>query len=366
MTARTALIRGLRRPGNEPQLTQALSAVFQADPLLASGFVRLLLETVGRQDLAEIVPAELDCAAEEVVPAGRLDLRFRGDSWDVIVELKIHAGYGRGWFERYLEAVADRGHGYLIAVTRDVPVGEPPAGVTPAWLGPTRWRSLLPGLRRLRPRDASLAEQWSLFLDVLEQEGSMGFTQPQPELFGDFARARLATRHMEEFLRVLVHPLLDALRDVLGGEDSAGLYWKNHGRFSRASHSNTIDIPLRVPAGGPWRIRAGVIGWTPPAAFYISPAPNQRWSRRQFAPEVRTSVEKLVAGEFEPEWMTAYLKLTEELVLAPDLEEQVISWARARFVDLRDSGLLSFDVRQLGDARPPDTDDPADEGGATA
>jgi hypothetical protein len=148
--------------------------------------------------------------------------------------------------------------------------------------------------------------------------------------------------------------LLDALRDVLGGDEQAGLYWKNPRRFSRSAHSNTVDVPLRVPATGPWRVRAGLIGWVPPAAFYVSPAPNQRWSRRHFMPEVRRAVDKLVAGEFEPEWMTAYLPLTEELILAPDLEEQVVSWAHARFVDIRESGLLAFDVKQLGDARPPD------------
>ena len=89
------------------------------------------------------------CVAEEIVQAGRLDLRFRAGTWDLIIELKIHAGYGRGWFERYLSELSDGQHAHLAAITRDVPIGEPPAGVPAKWLGATRWRSLLKGMHDL-------------------------------------------------------------------------------------------------------------------------------------------------------------------------------------------------------------------------
>ncbi len=161
-------------------------------------------------ELAPLVPRELECVAEETVADGRLDLRFRDGDWDVIVEVKIHAGYGPGWFERYLNALSHRPHAYLAALTRDVPIGEPPLSTNERWLGATRWRTMLPRIRRLGVADEHLQQQWSLFFDVLELEGSMGFTKPDPVLFDAFAAARLATRHMEEFLRVLEAPLLIA------------------------------------------------------------------------------------------------------------------------------------------------------------
>ena len=356
MNAPRALIRGLRRPGYEPQLTTALASIFAADQKLAADF-RLLLVTLGKDDLADELPPTLDCVAEEVVPAGRLDLRLRsGPSWDLILELKIHAGYGGDWFERYVREVDGVKHGYVAAVTRDVPQwGEPPAGVHPKWLGSTRWRALLAGMRRLEPSDPLLRMQWPLFLDVLEEEGSMGFTQPDPALFDAYGRTKLALDHMEEFVRAIQTPLLQALRQALGGdEDAAGLYWKSGRRLGRTRWGR-ISIPFRAPASErPWRVRAGVISWQPPASFFVQLAPDQRWDRRVFSPEVRTAVDELTRREFEPKWMAAYLPFDDSLVSSTKLEERVVEWAHHRFADLVNSGVLSVRIDALGNATAPD------------
>jgi hypothetical protein len=43
----TAVLRGLRRVGDEAQLTQVLNEIFVSDPVFASDFVALLLEALG-------------------------------------------------------------------------------------------------------------------------------------------------------------------------------------------------------------------------------------------------------------------------------------------------------------------------------
>ena len=89
-TADAAIIRGLRRTRNEPQMTQALAGLFTSEPAVAAAFVRLLLEHLGAD--AAGLPPELACTAEEGFSEGRVDLRFRGGEWNVIAELKIAAG----------------------------------------------------------------------------------------------------------------------------------------------------------------------------------------------------------------------------------------------------------------------------------
>jgi len=342
--ASTALLRGLRRRGYEPQLTQALNAVFEAEPAFAADFVRLLLRTLKRDDLARDVPPLLACVAEEVVPTGRLDLRFREGPWDLIVELKIHAGYGRGWFKRYLDELSDVEHAYLVAITRDVPVGEPPldADARPEWLGPTRWRSLLKGMQALQPSDPMLAGQWPLFLEVLEQEGSMGFTEPKPELFDTFGRARLARMHMEEFLRAIRVPLLQSLQTACGGSDDAAAFYFPGGRKFSYTKWGRIDIPFRVPAKGGGRVRAGLIGWDSPPGFVVQPGGDRRWDKRMeaFSPDVKDAVRFLMSRDFDARYMRAWMPLDAKLLRSAEFDDIVVAWAAERFRDIVESGYL--------------------------
>ena len=76
--AEHAVVSGLRRTGSEPQVTQVLASVFQADPVAGGAFVRLVINELDRE-LAETLPKRLTCSAEEVVADGRLDLRFTSE-----------------------------------------------------------------------------------------------------------------------------------------------------------------------------------------------------------------------------------------------------------------------------------------------
>ena len=62
------------------------------------------------------------------------------------------------------------------------------------------------GVRALRPRNGMLAQQWPLFLDVLEKEGAMGFTRPDTDLFRAWAKYKQARKHMIDFVDTLRRP----------------------------------------------------------------------------------------------------------------------------------------------------------------
>jgi len=345
-----ALLRGLRRVGDEAQLTQAIAAVARADEKFAREFAAIVLP--GRDDGAPV--AAVTVTAEEIVEGGRVDLRLRAEALDAIVEIKIHAGYRPNQLEDYqktLDASAARER-HLIAITRDVPTF-----AEPSYVHALRWRDLLPRLRQISCGSVELTRQWRLFLDVLETEGSMGFTRPDPRLFTAYGEVRQALIHMEEFMRVLRVPLLQALRAARGGDEhAAGFYWKQP-RFGRTRHGR-ISVPFRVPADGPWRVRAGVISWHPPTpSFFVQCGPDQRWDRRHVEGAARDAVEALVAGGFDSQWMAAYLPLTDEVISPDALEERVLAWAHDRFADIERSGFFAVPADAFGAAKAPDADE---------
>jgi hypothetical protein len=73
----------------------------------------------------------------------------------------------------------------------------------------------MPSLRRLRPRNDFLALQWPLLLDILEDEGAVGITDPNPELLEVWARSFRARDHTVGFVESLRAPMLEGLRDAL-------------------------------------------------------------------------------------------------------------------------------------------------------
>ena len=343
--AQRSLLAGLRRPGDETQLTRAFASIASADVPFASRFLRLVLESASGRSFD--VPDALAVTTEEVAGGERFDLRFRADGeWDVIVELKIHAGYGRHQLKRYLAALDDVDNAFVCAITRDVPLyGEPPVGVDPQWAGSVRWRDLLPALRELPVKDPLLGSQWLVFLDVLEEEGSMGFTRPDAELFTAWSLMRRASGHVEEFVEAVRWPILAALHDALGGgTDSADFYRTRGGRpvLSRGKWGKA-DMPIRVPGDGDIRIRVGLFGYNPPTRFVVAPHNGRRWLTRlrSLPPEGQHAVEFLLERGFRDYDLHAFLELDEELLASPTLEEDVVFWTRERFGDIIASGLLS-------------------------
>jgi hypothetical protein len=355
-----AIIRGLRQRRNEPQLTQALAALFEAEPKVASAFVRLLLCPPGRPDLAGRVdlsdlPSQLVCTPEEVTRDGRLDLRFRQAEWDVIVELKIDAGFGFEQLDRYLNSLSASRHAHLVAVTRDLPrYGEPTSD--PRWLWSLQWRALLPALRKLPIESSTLATQWEALLDVLVEEGSMGFTKPEPALFDVYGQMRAATRHTDDFLEVMRYPLLDALREALGGgEASAGLGGSSRKSvITRSRGEGAAEIPFAVPEGGPTRVRAGLFAYYPPARFCVAPHGARRLLTSQNERDVAVCQKLIDAGFRPPEGpqrdLRALRPLDHELLESGRLEEELRAWAGKQFKAMADAGFFELAAVRTDDA----------------
>ena len=362
-----AIIRGLRRARYEPQLTQALAGLFTAEPRVAAAFVRLLLAHPDLKRPVDVsdLPAEFACAPEERFSGGRLDLRFRAPDWDVIVELKIDAGYGLDQIDRYVGALGQARHSHLVALTRTVPLyGE--ETTSPAWRGSILWRRVLAGLSALPIQNQSLAHQWSALLHVLEEEGSMGFTKPDPDLFATYARIRAAAEHTDAFLDVLSQPLLAALRDALGnGEAGADFRSVSRGKpaLSR-SRVGSAEYQFVVPRGGVTRVSAGLFGWQPPTRFSIAPAGAKRLLEST-APNDSAVCRQLIASGFRAPSgnqadLRAFRPLEDDLLLSDDLEATVVEWAHGQFAAMRESGFFSL-RGEPGDAPSADDgqDDPA-------
>ncbi|MGA9762622.1 MAG: PD-(D/E)XK nuclease family protein [Gaiellaceae bacterium] len=349
-----ALLRGLREGGDEAELTRVLAALFQEEPELAASFVKLVLDVCPhrkRVDSAEL-PDQLVCVAEETVSEGRADLSFTDGSggWHVIVENKLYSGYGRDQIGRYLRSFHDNAiHTVVAAVTRDVPSHGEPEGGTDHWAGSVRWARLLPALRELRPKNAELARQWPLFLDVLESEGSMGFTQPDQNLFNAWAQYISARQHMIDFLGHLREPLLGALREKLAAANRDAKHeslasFKTYGKGKRTitPRLGKVVIEFRVPADKDVRLWSGVWGWDEPRFFVELPFPKA--GSEDKAKEAISLLKQCGFESWRDRLLTAYLPLTGELLSAPDLEERVVDFARGSFRQIVSSGILQLEA----------------------
>ncbi len=208
-----ALLRGLRRRGDEVQLSRVVAEVARSDCRFASEFASVVLAAARRDGNTEHVdrmqmlpvPEELRCTREsglydldESRGLGRVDLRFKADGFTLFVENKLGSGYGETQVDRYLRAlrllpshVPRRG---LVALTRDVPgYGEREAEEDEAWLGSVRWARIAGELRAIRPQDPQVAAQWRLLLDLLDEQGDLGMTSVDRDLirsWGKFRRGR--------------------------------------------------------------------------------------------------------------------------------------------------------------------------------
>lgn len=348
-----ALIQGLREGGSETELTRAIAAVLSADPEMASAFLRLAVEAAphGRSiDLSDL-PHRLDCVAEARVNEGRADLSFRdeSDGWHAIVEIKIYAGYGHEQIHRYLRSLRADERGVVVAITRDVPTYGDYVDGDPRWAGSVQWGRLLPGLRELRPRDPDLAVQWPLFLDVLEMEGSMGFTKADDRLFRSWADYPSARQHLVEFLDTVRRPLLDSLREALAPVAAHGskerveaAEFATRGKVRRAvvPRLGEVLVGFRVPADGPERLWAGLWGWGEPRFVIELPYPIS-------VSETKDAVSTLKANGFKSRKdhrLASYLPLTDELLGSAALQETVVVFAAEAFRQIADSGVLTLET----------------------
>jgi hypothetical protein len=328
--------------------------VLQADPQLASDFVRLVLEhSPHGQAFAEALPSLLACRLETTVAEGRVDLEFvdLSDRWHVLVELKIHAGYGHDQIRRYLRSFRDQAaQAVLVAITRDVPrYGDVPAGEDARWAGSAQWAKILEGLRALVPSDPHLADQWPLFLDVLESEGSMGFTKADISLLRAWHQAVPGRSHVADLMEAVRRPLLEALRDELGRaapgasrEDLASFELQGKVRRAVFLLQREIQVRFRVPAQGPTRIHASISSyWADHLRFHVkTPYPVAADPA-----SAATAIGMLKDNGFRS-WHDKFLEridvLDDDLLQRTTLPDELIELGRESFEAIVRSGLLEL------------------------
>jgi hypothetical protein len=350
LAADHSLIQALRKSGGEVELTQALAAVFGQEPELARRFVEILVQhapygeaVAERLDL----PAELNCYAEKRLEKGRADLIFTGEgAWHINVELKIHAGYGNDQISRYLDSAPAGDRSLVVAITRTVP-GRGDRHDDPRWLGSMRWAELLPRLHTLVPKNDALRSQWPLFLDVLESEGSMGFTKADLDLFHAWGSTITARSHAEDFVEAVRHPIRDEVARLviergLETKPDMACAFETRGQVKRAvfPQLGKMLFRLQVPAGAtPARIQAGLWGYGDPRFVVETPFPDV------FDGTTGQAVDNLLAAGFRS-WrdrvLEHFLRLDDALIGSAALQDEVIAFATRSVAAILDSGVLNL------------------------
>lgn len=296
-------------------MTRAVIALAQADQSFARGLMTALLQstTRGRElDLASKLSGKVHCYGERSLfnqrgtNLGRVDIVLEQTDMTLFVEVKLHSDYGVHQLDRYMRGIRPERGDYLIAVTRNISrFIEPPTG-TPGWLGSIRWAHIVRTLRRITATD-SVARQWNLLLDVLEEDGDMGSTKLSRRVSA-YEGADSAWERLTDFLEQIGTAALPLLRTELcnGGtprKSAAGFAKARQRRPPKAakakgqvdpdkpeviSQDDQLYLGFKIPRSGPERLWIGFYIDEGIAWFYIAASSRvekptaserERWNR---------------------------------------------------------------------------------------
>jgi len=377
-----ALVRALRLQRDEAQFTRAIAAVARVDSRFASHLVELVLD-IARSDSRHRVnverigapPPELACLTEHSLydrsgkALGRVDLRFDGgDHFTLLVENKLHSGFGEEQLERYQAALRSLPRGRmragLIAITRDVPsYGELLPGAE-GWLGAVRWARLWDrGLADLPISDADVALQWKLLLGIMHEQGDLGLTTVDSELIVAWTRYEEAQKHLVAILGDVRQPALDLLRDRLhakyrryGTREQLAATHHFGGREAQPykRQKENVWTAIRVPArtnhptvrlsfvaaeaGRPmFSVEVGV--WDSQRRFGDGEAPLKRAARK-------LAESGLKSGSHYGEYVFWSEHEADSFLRAPDVPARLVELIEPDLTAIVDSGLLAneFDL----------------------
>jgi hypothetical protein len=270
------LLRALRRPRDEAQLTQVIAAVAATDPAFAGRLAKVLVGAAPRSCAVAHVPDQLTCRPERRLAdetgsgVGRVDLVFTDPHgpFTLLAELKLHSGYGRRQLERYLSSLTTvpGDQQWLVAVTKSTPhVGEDSVAMDPRWLGSVRWDTIFNDLMRLSlAGQPALERGWRAMLALIRDQGDFGPMDFDPALVTAWAQRDRAEQLMAHTLLELAQPTLAALRTAIGADaDDAGaaaILRKGPSQpvFTR---KNRMLVKFAVPRDGPELFRIQFLGW---------------------------------------------------------------------------------------------------------
>ena len=186
------ILRVLRRPGDEAQVTQLIAAFASDDPAFAGSLAKVIVAAVPYKDRLGPVPDRLTCTPESnlfdaaATDLGYVDLRFEDEAaeFTLLVELKLNSGYGWRQLERYRVALQDlpEGRSALLAVTSHFPrYGEDEVLNDPRWLGSVRWSNVYDELVKLQHADRTAGVLWPALLALIREQGDFGLMDFDPD-----------------------------------------------------------------------------------------------------------------------------------------------------------------------------------------
>ncbi len=337
----------------------------------------VLLDSADR-DAATMVgdlPDEVTCDAEVAVsdvsgtPQGVVDLIFRSPDGTqaLLVELKLHSGYGHEQIPRYLRALpAQAPRGGVLAVTRDPPgYGEPTSG-TPGWLGSTRWGHILGALGELRHCDDEVYRAWLTLLDILDEEGDFGVTTIDREAVSGWAHFVRGRRQLEGLLRSIAQPTLRAVHDALSG-GGGGRPADEHAQFLTRGKQGLIVFPyqdriflrIAIPSRGSERLRVQFLALDGRGPFFTVEARHENaaslpeTARRALHEKIEPALSHCFDTDQRTYW--AHVYGPEQWLDGPDeqLPERLLEFARSDVQDLARSGIFDADRGLLAEAPQP-------------
>ena len=270
-------VQGLRLRRNEAQLTQFIAGVARTDETFAAELARLLVENAPERNnfspaagTGFSVPARLQCRAEErvwdtdAISQGFVDLLFTTPDghFTLLVELKLHSGYGRDQVTRYLSGLevyqrrARDGRAGLLSVTRNPPVYGEPEKRREGWLGSVRWGAIVDQLRGLHHADAGVDALWRTTLSLLQEQGDIGMTRIDRVAVEAWARYTEGRGQLETTLQEISQSVIEAIRETLGtvhgmptGESLARLAHRGRsGDRVVFPHQGSVHLKVFIPA----------------------------------------------------------------------------------------------------------------------
>jgi hypothetical protein len=302
-----AIVQGLRVPGDETQLTNAIAAVARTDAGFARSFVVAVLEQAASdcpdsqaaRIALESVPQSVTCKSEKTlydragISLGRVDLLFESRDDEIfvlVIQNKLYAGFASGQLARYQAALRIvRGHGGrggLVALTRDVPTRGELRPDDDEWLGSIRWARLLPRLRELQVEDLGVSAQWRLLLDVLDEQGDLGMTRIDADAVRAWSRYFDGRSQLEWLLEQVFATVCDQTQKSLAKAhrvpttDAVALWYKPRARRVLIQQSQSeVQFGMSVPAAyteqslrvGFWMEDAGEVGFGVTVAPRVAP-----------------------------------------------------------------------------------------------
>lgn len=359
------LLISLRRQGDEAQLTQALAAFASHDRVFARELLCTWLAFADAEKLDRLgpIPVELECRAEvSYGHHGRIDLEFSGpaESFLVLVELKLFAGYGDDQLLRYVRAAKEAPfeRSAVLAVTRNVPsFGENEVDSEPEWLGSVRWGKAFDAMAELESAaEPQFSEAWRAFLRACKSKGDFGVVADPNDLIA-WARYTAGKQALIGIMNELAEPALEAVRSSLITEAREGpglVQLVKHKSRTVWPWQDRINIQMGVnPSLDSERLRIQFVAIDGSLYFTVEARfPDTRSLSPDQQSRLDVSTAKLenasppfrVSKDWEHYW--ARVHPAEEWMKDPDgMQERLLELIRKDVSDLVDSGIF--------DALPP-------------